>query len=98
MTKEEINQLGHAFFDGKTLQSWNMGKWCDWGLSYCPDLDTRLQWRIKPLEPKTITICTLLHTDGLCCKATKDSLNYRSYIASGYWTHIKSLDQVVEVE
>ena len=49
MTPEEIKTLGHAFFDGKTLQyRYENGYWMDWTCSYCPGFSERLKWRIKP--------------------------------------------------
>ena len=54
MTPEEIKTLGHAFFDGKTLQYQNGdGSWMIWEYPYCPKLISGI-WRIKPDEPKKI--------------------------------------------
>lgn len=100
MTKEEINQLGHAFFDGKTLQwkSKDTGQWLNYSNTNCPDFEDGCEWRIKPDEPKTITICTFIHTGGWVIHAVKDSHICKSHINNEEWTHIKSLDQVVGVE
>ena len=55
MTPEEIKTLGHAFFDGKTLQyRYENGYWMDWTCSYCPGFSTVIEWRIKPDEPKRV--------------------------------------------
>lgn len=93
MTKDEIAVLGHAFFDGKTLQMFESGGWKDWTASYCPNMCI-CEWRIKPDEPKTITICTFRNASGNLFQILKDSDAYKN---AKYWTHIKSLDQVVEV-
>ena len=54
MTPEEIKTLGHAFFDGKTLQYQNGdGSWMIWEYPYCPKLISGV-WRIKPDEPKRV--------------------------------------------
>ena len=55
MTPEEIKTLGHAFFDGKTLQ-YNGVKdiWEDWINPYCPGFRDGFKWRIKPDEPKKV--------------------------------------------
>ena len=56
MTPEEIKTLGHAFFDGKTLQFQFENKgWMDWTQIRCPDFGANLnEWRIKPDEPKKV--------------------------------------------
>ena len=54
MTPEEIKTLGHAFFDGKTLQYQNGdGSWMIWEYPYCPKLISGI-WRIKPDEPEKV--------------------------------------------
>ena len=99
MTKEEIAVLGHAFFDGKTLQYKDGGEWFDWIGDGCPSFYAiGCEFRIKPDEPKTITICTFTHTNGEVWKCIKDSEVWVSYAYDNSLTHIKSLDQVVEVE
>ena len=97
MTTEEIAVLGHAFFDGKTLQYWDTRKWVDWTGAYCPNT-SYYQLRIKPDEPKTITICTFVNVDGGVWRSVKGSTMWRNCTEGESWTHIKSLDQVVEVE
>lgn len=100
MTKEEIAVLGHAFFDGKTLQYLkpnSVSDWVTWPYDYCPNLN-HAQWRIKPDEPKTITICTFFSTYGRVRRAVVGSGEFYDLDSDGDWTHIKSLDQVVEVE
>lgn len=98
MTKEEIAVLGHAFFDGKTLQYKPEVVWIDWSLGHCPNFDQGYEWRIKPDEPKTITICTFFSTYGRVRRAVVGSGEFYDLDSDGDWTHIKSLDQVVEVE
>ena len=63
MTPEEIKTLGHAFFDGKTLQ-YNGVKaiWEDWPNSYCPSFREGFKWRIKPNEPKKVKLLGKLCT------------------------------------
>lgn len=96
MTKEEIAVLGHAFFDGKTLQFslGILGDWEDWTSEVCPRFNHKIQkWRIKPDEPKTITICTFMHIIGEVQQVVKDSDAFVSISKNQQWTHIKSLDQ-----
>lgn len=97
MTKQEIAVLGHAFFDGKTLQYQIGSQWATWEQGYCPDLRVG-EWRIKLGEPKTITICTFFSERGVVSRFVKDSYEYNAFGSLPNWTHIKSLDQVVEVE
>ena len=60
MTPEEIKTLGHAFFDGKTLQYQNGdGSWMIWEYPYCPKLISGI-WRIKPDEPKKVKLLAWL--------------------------------------
>lgn len=58
MTPEEIKTLGHAFFDGKTLQyEEDNGDWCyweDWINPHCPSFRDGFNWRIKPDEPNKV--------------------------------------------
>ena len=58
MTPEEIKTLGHAFFDGKTLQyeedNGDCCYWEDWIDPYCPNFRDGYNWRIKPDEPKKV--------------------------------------------
>lgn len=64
MTPEEIKTLGHAFFDGKTLQyEEDNGNWCDWAEEYCPCFGATA-WRIKPDEPKKVKFLGWLGTSG----------------------------------
>ena len=65
MTPEEIKTLGHAFFDGKTLQSrYGNGDWMDWTCSYCPSFEMGSKWRIKPDEPKKVKYCCYEKVNG----------------------------------
>ena len=98
MTKEEIAVLGHAFFDGKTLQRrFSLDfNWIDYECEGCPDFDNGCEWRIKPLEPKTITICTHISANGYLAQSVFGSAAFKSRTEAN-WTHIKSLDKVVEV-
>lgn len=95
MTKEEIAVLGHAFFDGKTLQYKPEVVWIDWSLGHCPNFNQGYEWRIKPDEPKTITICTF---NGSVHQAVTGSMMWGKLATNPNWTHVKSLDQVVEME
>lgn len=66
MTPEEIKTLGHAFFDGKTLQYRHInltGKFIDWTKGYCPDFSIASEWRIKPDEPKNVKLLAWLEQD-----------------------------------
>ena len=64
MTPEEIKTLGHAFFDGKTLQyQCENGDWVDWTCSYCPGFNAGFKWRIKPDEPKKVTLLAWFEQD-----------------------------------
>lgn len=57
MTPEEIKTLGHAFFDGKTLQYNGVTNiWEDWTNPYCPGFRDGFKWRIKPDEPKKVKL------------------------------------------
>ena len=63
MTPEEIKTLGHAFFDGKTLQFQKpTGDWCDWTGQYCPWFGD-CNWRIKPDEPKKVKLLAWFEQD-----------------------------------
>ena len=64
MTPEEIKTLGHAFFDGKTLQ-YNGVKdfWDDWTSSHCPSFREGFKWRIKPDEPKKVKLLAWFERD-----------------------------------
>ena len=67
MTPEEIKTLGHAFFDGKTLQYRHInltGKFIDWTKGYCPDFSIASEWRIKPDEPKKVKFLGWLGVNG----------------------------------
>ena len=66
MTPEEIKTLGHAFFDGKTLQYRHInqtGKFIDWTKGYCPDFSIANEWRIKPDEPKKVKLLAWFEQD-----------------------------------
>ena len=64
MTPEEIKTLGHAFFDGKTLQyRYEDGDWMDWTNSYCPGFKDGFRWRIKPDEPKKVKLLAWFEQD-----------------------------------
>jgi hypothetical protein len=61
MTPEEIKTLGHAFFDGKTLQYHGIKDiWEDWIKPYCPGFMNGFKWRIKPDEPKKVKLLAWL--------------------------------------
>ena len=63
MTPKEIKTLGHAFFDGKTLQyEEGNGDWCDWEEEYCPCF-SGYEWRIKPGKPKKVKLLAWLEQD-----------------------------------
>ena len=64
MTPEEIKTLGHAFFDGKTLQ-YNGVKdiWEDWINPYCPGFRDGFKWRIKPDDPKKVKLLAWFEQD-----------------------------------
>ena len=67
MTPEEIKTLGHAFFDGKTLQYRHInkeGRFTDWTKGYCPDFSIANEWRIKPDEPKKVKYCCYEKVNG----------------------------------
>ena len=68
MTPEEIKTLGHAFFDGKTLQyeedNGDCCSWEDWVDPYCPNFRDGFKWRIKPDEPKKVKFLGWLGTSG----------------------------------
>lgn len=70
MKPEEIKTLGHAFFDGKTLQfrPWEVDRrdgkaWVDWPETYCPNFDIHPEWRIKPDEPKKVKLLAWFEQD-----------------------------------
>ena len=67
MTPEEIKTLGHAFFDGKTLQyeedNGDLCYWEDWIDPYCPNFRDGFNWRIKPDEPKKVKLLAWLERD-----------------------------------
>lgn len=67
MTPEEIKTLGHAFFDGKTLQyEEDNGDWCyweDWVDPYCPNFRDGFNWRIKPDESKRVKLLAWFEQD-----------------------------------
>ena len=68
MTPEEIKTLGHAFFDGKTLQyeedNGDLCYWEDWIDPYCPNFRDGFNWRIKPNEPKKVKYCCYAKLSG----------------------------------
>ena len=65
MTPEEIKTLGHAFFDGKTLQyQYENRDGMDWTCAYCPGFKEGFKWRIKPDEPKKVKFFGWLGTSG----------------------------------
>ncbi len=68
MTPEEIKTLGHAFFDGKTLQyEEDNGDWCyweDWIDPYCPNFRDGFNWRIKPDEQRKVKYCCYEKVNG----------------------------------
>ena len=67
MTPEKIKTLGHAFFDGKTLQYRHInqtGKFIDWTKGYCPDFSIANEWRIRPDEPENVKYCCYEKVNG----------------------------------
>ena len=64
MTPEEIKTLGHAFFDGKTLQYKGVKDiWEDWISSHCPNFKDGFKWRIKPDKPKRVKLLAWFEQD-----------------------------------
>lgn len=100
MTREEMAVLGHAYWDGKTIQfrATEDHFWEDWDEEYCPNFSSQFEFRIKPEESNTITICALLHKDGTLVYVQKDSIDYRLYMALNVWMHFKPLDQTVVID
>ena len=92
MTPEEIKTLGHAFFDGKTLQYRHIsqeGKFIDWTKSYCPDFSIAIEWRIKPDKPKKMKLEAWIDEHGFL----RHKANFgEGYVASGSWMRIQNLD------
>lgn len=87
MTPEEIKTLGHAFFDGKTLQySGAKDIWKDWTNPYCPGLRDGLKWRIKPDEPKKVKYC--------CYEVNCELQWFREGTVKGF-KHIPELDREI---
>ena len=91
MTPEEIKTLGHAFFDGKTLQFQFENKgWMDWTQIRCPDFGANLnEWRIKPDEPKKVKLEAWLDENGLLMHKANFG---EGYVARGSWVRIPELD------
>ena len=88
MTPEEIKTLGHAFFDGKTLQYQNGdGSWMIWEYPYCPKLISGI-WRIKPDEPKKVKFLGWLGVNG----------DLRQILASESWPNQKGLVRIPELD
>ena len=90
MTPEEIKTLGHAFFDGKTLQySGIKDIWEDWITPYCPSFRDGFKWRIKPDEPKKVKLEAWIDEDGLLMHKANFG---EGYMARGSWIRIPELD------
>ena len=90
MTPEEIKTLGHAFFDGKTLQYNGVkGIWEDWINLYCPDFRDGFKWRIKPDEPKKVKLEAWINENGFLMHKAHFG---EGYAARGSWVRIPELD------
>ena len=90
MTPEEIKTLGHAFFDGKTLQYKGVKDiWADWINSHCPHFCDEFKWRIKPDEPKKVKLEAWIDEDGLLMHKANFG---EGYMARGSWIRIPELD------
>ena len=89
MTPEEIKKLGHAFFDGKTLQ-YNGVKdiWEDWINPYCPGFRDGFKWRIKPDEPKKVKLEAWINENGFLMHKA----NFGESSVSVSWVRIPELD------
>lgn len=89
MTPEEIKTLGHAFFDGKTLQ-YNGVKdiWEDWINPYCPGFRDGFKWRIKPDEPKKVKLEAWINENGFLMHKA----NFGESSVSVSWVRIPELD------
>ena len=95
MTPEEIKTLGHAFFDGKTLQYRHInltGKFIDWTKSYCPDFSIANEWRIKPDEPKKVKLEAWINENGFLMHKANFG---EGYVAHGSWIRIPELDREI---
>ena len=89
MTPEEIKKLGHAFFDGKTLQfQKGDGSWMTWGCLHCPNMISGI-WRIKPDEPKKVKLEAWLDESGLLMHKANFG---EGYVARGSWIRIPDID------
>ena len=92
MTPEEIKTLGHAFFDGKTLQ-YNGVKdfWDDWTSSHCPSFREGFKWRIKPDEPKKVKLEAWINKNGFLMHKA----NFGESSVSVSWVRIPELDREI---
>ena len=92
MTPEEIKTLGHAFFDGKTLQYQNGdGSWMIWEYPYCPKLISGI-WRIKSDDPKKVKLEAWIDENG----SLMHKANFgEGYVARGAWIRIPELDREI---
>lgn len=91
MTPEEIKTLGHAFFDGKTLQyNKGDGSWMTWDYPYCPNMIPGI-WRIKPDEPKKVKLEAWIDEDGLLMHKA----NFGESSLSASWVRIPELDHEI---
>ena len=91
MKPEEIKTLGHAFFDGKTLQYRHInltGKFIDWTKGYCPDFSIASEWRIKPDEPKKVKLEAWINENGFLMHKA----NFGESSVSVSWVRIPELD------
>ena len=90
MTPEEIKTLGHAFFDGKTLQyRYDNRDWMDWTCAYCPGFKEGFKWRIKPDEPKKVKLEAWINENGFLMHKANFG---KGYVARGSWIRIPELD------
>ena len=93
MTPEEIKTLGHAFFDGKTLQySGVKDIWEDWTSSHCPNFRDGFNWRIKPDEPKKVKLEAWIDENGFLMHKANFG---KGYVARGSWIRFSELDSEI---
>ena len=96
MTPEEIKTLGHAFFDGKTLQYNGVRDiWEDRTNPYCPGFKDGFKWRIKPDEPKKVKLEAWIDENG----SLMHKANFgEGYVAHGSWIRIPELDLEITLQ